>query len=182
MAPKQKGEKEKRKWKEIREAAEEGRLDDIPEDIRFLQPRLIEYHHSRALKKRKLEDTEEQHLWYYGASGTGKSRKAREENPTAYLKMCNKWWDDYLQQEVVIIEDFDRKHEVLCHHLKIWADRYPFPAEIKGGKIDIRPSKIIVTSNYHPREIWSDPSDLEPILRRFKVIHFLPDLKSPELC
>jgi hypothetical protein len=47
-----------------------------------------------------------------------------------------------------------------------------FPAEIKGGKIDIRPKKIIVTSNYHPRDIWENEQDYMPILRRFRITHF----------
>lgn len=113
------------------------------------------------------------HEWYYGLPGTGKSKKAREENPGAYLKMCNKWWDGYTGQDVVIIEDFDPDHKCLVHHLKIWGDRYPFPCEIKGGKLDIRPTKVIVTSNYHPREIFERQQDCDAIMRRFKVVHFL---------
>jgi len=167
-----KGSKEKRRWDEIRVAAEEGRLEDIPDDIRFLNPRVIDYHRTKALRSQELSDTEDRMLWYWGESGSGKSRKAREENPDAFLKMCNKWWDGYERQDVVIIEDFDKSHSVLGHHLKIWADRYPFPAEIKGGSIKIRPRLVIVTSNYAPQDIWEDNNTLLPILRRFKTVEF----------
>ena len=172
VSQKEKGEKEKRKWKEIREAAEEGRYDDIPEDLRFTNHSLIKAHRISHLRGQSLVDTEVQHEWYYGKSGSGKSRKAREENPDAYLKTCNKWWDGYENEQIVIIEDLDKKHDVLGHHLKIWGDRYPFPCEVKGGIIKIRPEKVIITSNYHPSEIWSDDSTLEPILRRFKTTEF----------
>lgn len=158
-------------WKTTRVAAEEGRLDDIDEQIRFKNDQCIERHRYRALKKRQLADTEEQHEWYWGPSNTGKSRKARE-NEGAYLKMCNKWWDGYEQEDVVIIEDFDKCHSALCHHMKIWADRYPFTSEVKNHVMKIRPSKIIVTSNYHPSDIWDSAEDLEPILRRFKCTKF----------
>lgn len=176
---KEKGETEKRKWKEIRLAAEDGRLDDIPEDIRFKNLHLIEAHRQKKLRTRTLVDTEEKHLWYYGEPGTGKSRKAREDNPEAFLKTCNKWWCGYEDEDIVLIEDFDKKHEVLAHHMKIWGDRYPFPAEVKGGSIKIRPKQIIVTSNYHPKDIWEDCRDLDPILRRFKCHHFSKPLKEP---
>jgi hypothetical protein len=86
--------------------------------------------------------------------------------------MCNKWWDDYAGEDVAIIEDFGKQHKVLSHHLKIWGDRYSFPAEVKGGKIDIRPRVIIVTCNWHPNEIFEEEQDLNPILRRFKTVHF----------
>jgi len=172
LTPKDKGTKEKRKWADIRTAAEEGRLEDIPDDIRFNSLHLIKAHRFHALSKIHHNDTTERHEWYYGDSGTGKSRKARTDLENPYLKMCNKWWDRYDGEDNVLIEDFDKKHDVLAHHLKIWADRYPFLAEVKGDAIKIRPKKIIVTSNYHPKDIWTDPCDLEPILRRFKVTHF----------
>lgn len=169
---KQIGEDEQQRWRDIRLAAEEGRFEDIPEKVRFNQKHLIESHHNDAMKRRVLEDTEVQHEWYYGATRTGKSRKARTENPTAYLKMCNKWWCGYEDEDVVIIEDFDKRHDVLAHHIKIWCDRYPFLAENKGGVKKVRPKKIIVTSNYPPEEIWTNSSDLDPILARFNVVCF----------
>lgn len=166
-----KGDKNKQRWEDALQAAREDRWRDIPADILIYSTSGLQ----RAVMvttEFNLEDTEEKMEWYFGPSGTGKSRRAREENPGAYLKMCNKWWDGYKGQDVVLIEDFDVEHKVLCHHLKIWADRYSFPAEVKGAKLDIRPRKIIVTSNYHPRDIWTEEKDLEPILRRFRITHF----------
>lgn len=163
---------EKDKWTHARLAAEENRLDDIPDDIRFKHYKAVEHFRKQGSLKRSLSDTVAQMLWYYGPSGTGKSRKARSDHPNAYLKMCNKWWDGYDNEDTVLIEDFDTSHKVLVHHLKLWADRYPFLAEMKGTALKIRPSLILVTSNYHPSEIWDSKSDLEPILRRFKCVRF----------
>lgn len=172
VSQKRKGELEKERWDDIKDKAKRGKLDEIPSDIFVKHYRTI-----RAIEKDYAEmppdadDTTGK--WYYGETGTGKSYKARDENKGAYLKMCNKWWDSYAGEDTVIVEDFDKQHAVLGHHLKIWADRYAFPAEIKGGKINIRPKLIIVTSNWHPKEIWgTEPQTLEPILRRFDVTHF----------
>lgn len=159
-------------WAATLESAKRGRFDELSPQVQFTQAKLLDYIYFRELKNRVLEDTTEQHLWYYGKSRTGKSRKARQDNPDAYLKMCNKWWDGYRDQEVVIIEDFDPAHSVLGHHIKIWGDRYPFPAEIKGTGAVIRPRLVIVTSNYHPSEIWTEEAQLEPILMRFKCVEF----------
>jgi hypothetical protein len=57
-------------------------------------------------------------------------------------------------------------------NLKRWAQHQPFLAEDKyGGFTKIRPHYMVVTSNYQPHEIWTDDKELEPVLRRFKVIN-----------
>lgn len=172
VTQRKKGELEQDRWKRIRLAAEEGRFEDIDDDVRFRNISTINVHRHASLLKSSYEDSEVQHEWYWGEAGTGKSRKAREENPGAYLKMCNKWWCGFDNEDVVIIEDFDQRHEMLLHHLKIWGDRYQFIGEFKGGARKMRPKKIIITSNYHPDQIWKNPEDLEPILRRFKTTEF----------
>jgi len=113
--------------------------------------------------------------WHFGPSGTGKSRGLRVSYPDAYRKNANKWWCGYRGQSDVILEDLDGTHACLGHHIKLWADHYPFLGEVKGGGKIIRPQRLFVTSNYHPREIWTDKNMLDPILRRFKLVYYGED-------
>lgn len=165
-----KGKMEKERWDSARSLAIAGDIEAIPSDI------FIRYY--RTLKSIKTDymapipDADGvTGIWIYGRAGVGKSRKAREDYPGAYMKMCNKWWDGYHGHDNVIIDDIDVRHAVLGHHLKIWSDRYAFLAENKGGAMMIRPLKIIVTSQYSIEEIWDDQHTQEALCRRFQVIH-----------
>jgi len=103
---------------------------------------------------RKIADLDElDNEWVFGDPGVGKSRYARTLGDI-YNKSCNKWWDGYAGQDVVVVDDFGLDHKCLAYYIKIWADHYSYGAEVKNGKITIRPKRIIVTSNYTPAEIW----------------------------
>ena len=114
-------------------------------------------------------------IWYWGESGSGKSHRARMENPGYYIKDANKWWCNYYGQETVIVEDLDPSHGYMSGYLKLWTDKWTFTAEFKGGSVQgIRPKKVIVTSQYTIDQIWQDKETRDALHRRFREIHVLP--------
>lgn len=134
-------------------------------------PRIADYLHDTYHPPIDL-DGELDNYWFYGPPGTGKSSTARKEYPIHFSKPANKWFDGYDGQDTVIIEELGPQDATLIHQLKIWSDRYIFMCEFKGSTRQIRPKRIIVTSNYHPSDIFPNTVDVEAILRRFKLREF----------
>jgi len=170
--PRSQGKATQDAWDEARSLAIEGRIDEVAGHIyvpHYSALKAIAKDHPKALAD--LNITAGCGVWYVGQAGAGKSRQARADYPNFYPKMPNKWWDGYQGvDQPIIIDDVDPKNaEYLGYHLKIWADRYPFLAETKGGGMKIRPSKVIVTSQYAIEDCWADEETRAAIKRRFEV-------------
>lgn len=172
--PQSAAEKTKDMWKQLIAWAEAGEMDKIKDEHPAIYLRYLEKFRSLGRPPMAILPQLENE-WWYGPTGTGKSRKLWRDHPVHYAKQLNKWWDGYDGEEVVAIEEWAPKNECTASLLKIWADRYPFPAEVKGEKLNrIRPKKLIVLSNYSIEQCFTNVEDLEPIKRRFAVIHFPP--------
>jgi len=150
--------------------AKAGLLDAIPGDM------MCKYHgYFEKLKTKHavVEDLDDVcGIWIVGPAGCGKSRLVRSEYPGFFPKLPNRWFDGYDDEkhDSICIDDVDTSHAWLSYHFNIWADRYSFAAEVKGGMMMLRPKHCIVTSRYDIEEIWTEASTLESLKRRFKVI------------
>lgn len=166
-------------WDEVRENAKAGKFEEIPSEIYVKH--LTNIHKLARMHQELPEDTNDTcGVWITGKSGVGKSRYARHHWPEFFHKMPNKWWDGYDHHDYVLIDDLDPTHKYLAYHLKIWMDRYAFPAETKGSTCSIRPKKVIVTSQYTIEQVF-DPTDAEAIRRRCQVIQLIWPWTPPEV-
>lgn len=166
----------KDKWDEVKELAINGDLDSIDSEVfikHYSTLKRIRSDHRMKARLPTLDWSTSPNVWIYGPPGVGKSRRARLDYPDAYIKAPqNKWWGGYNDEPVVLIDDLRLDQDYQLSNLITWADRYPFQAEIKADSTGmIRPRVIVLTSNFHPNQIWKLPEDINSILRRFRVVH-----------
>lgn len=114
-------------------------------------------------------------FWFWGPTGTGKSREAYARAPNAYWKAGGtKWWDGYDGHEDVIIDDY-RKDLCPFHELLRLFDRYPMMVEMKGSSISFIPKRIFVTTPKNPNDTWEGRTeeDIQQLVRRIEnIVHF----------
>ena len=101
-------------------------------------------------------------LYLYGATGTGKSyntqRALEDLSISHYFKPSGiKWWPDYDQQSVAVIEEFSSCFT--CSQFLQLCDRAPYSVEFKGGHTPFNSQGIIILSNIEPDEQYKGAKD-----------------------
>lgn len=158
-------------WESVRAAAQQGRLVDVPADIYVRY-----YGNLRRIATDNLAPVaiERRVCVYWGATGTGKSRRAWDEAGfEAYPKdPRTKFWDGYRGQANVVIDEF--RGDVAIGHLLRWFDRYPVNVEVKGSAVPLTATTFWITSNISPRQWYPDLDEetMNALLRRLEVTHF----------
>lgn len=110
--------------------------------------------------------------WIYGPTGTGKTYTAfKWFEGDCWISAKNlRWWEGYHGQENILIDDF-RKDFCTYHELLRILDIYPYQVEFKGGSTPLKAKRIIITSCYHPIDVYETRKDIEQLLRRITDIY-----------
>lgn len=156
----------------------------------------IKYHRGMEKLKLLVDSNKTEEGWrdvkvvcLWGKTATGKSRRVREELNEAKLTRkritgLNKgpngiWWDGYIDQQVVILEDIDGSWMTITALLSV-LDGYDCLLPTKGGFADAKYEIVICTSNLHPKDWYPNVprASREALLRRFRVIEEVKDQRT----
>lgn len=172
------------KWRRLHDLAKSGKMVELGEE--FPREAIVCVGHIQKVREQYIGHITKNlkgccGLWLWGLANAGKTHKALSMFPGAYEKKANKWWCKYNGEEVVIINDVSPyQKKDITDHLKIWADKYPFPVETKfGGMVGLRPRKIVVTSQYNIDGVWDDAETRAAMHRRFKEVYVEQDPNRP---
>lgn len=157
---------------EMKSMIEAGKTDEELANFHFSTfiscYRSLSYYRSLVTKPRNFKTNV---YVYQGPTGTGKSRYAMENYPSAYWKQRSSWWDGYSNQETVIIDEFYGWLPFdLCLRL---CDRYPLLVETKGGNVQMVAKNIIFTTNALPSTWWKN-CYFQSFARRVDEWHCFP--------
>lgn len=112
--------------------------------------------------------------WFWGPTGSGKTRRAFEEAQNPWISGKSlKWWDGYDGHKHVIIDDF-RADFCTFHELLRILDRYPYRVETKGGTRQLVATHIWITSCHPPEKIYQkSEEDVQQLLRRITQVTYI---------
>ncbi len=100
----------------------------------------------------KPRDAKPEVCLYFGKTGTGKTRKAMEDNPRLFRKHPDtRWFDGIEERTCLLLDDFSgASSKMSLNYTLQLLDRYNFTVETKGGHQNLMATKIIITTNNHP--------------------------------
>lgn len=169
------------KRKDLIELADEIKSGLKVDEIVMERP-MMYHQYGRTLQKiedlamRKVYRTEmTKGIWYYGKTGVGKSHKAYENfTPETHYNLINDngWWDGYVQQETVIINDY--RGWIPYDQLLTMVDKWPFNVRRRNREpIPFTSKTVIITSSLPPHEVYHNRNEndsIDQLKRRFKII------------
>ena len=104
----------------------------------------------------------------------GKSRRAYHEGSDSYFVKDpgTLWFCGYRGQRNLIIDEF--RGGIDISHLLLWADRYAFSVQVKGGSVASEWDTITICSNLPPRHWYPlvDDDTYAALERRYEIIEF----------
>lgn len=114
--------------------------------------------------------------WFWGGTGTGKTSRAYAEFADVDYYVCmdtSQWWEGYDGQENVIIDEMREDFMKYQQLLKL-LDRYQYRVQVKGGSRQFKGRNIIITSSFHPHDLFHFINeDLGQLYRRLEGIYEL---------
>lgn len=148
-----------------------GKMKDVVMTVSSYQSvkmaeQILKYHEKPRNEKPLVQ-------WFYGATGTGKSKMAYYVlGEDCYTCLSTgKWFEGYDAHENVLIDDM-RKDFMKFHELLRLLDRYAMRVECKGGSRQFKAKHIIITSAYQPQELFDTREDVQQLLRRIDEVKF----------
>jgi len=144
-------------------------LCDNYQQIRFAE-KLYSY------KQPSTEYIVKEVYWYWGPTGTGKTREAVDRCPKDNIYICrqSRWMDGYWGQSHVIFDDLRAKNFPYVDMLNL-LDGYEERREIKGSHTLFRPKVVYVTAPLPPEKTYpmtfeKNEGGIDQLLRRITEI------------